>query len=325
MREFGLESAPIRAESAPAVSEGSAAAHPGMSTPAAAPAHAPPAFRVISARPPTALIHANPFAAARHLYQQRHLVWRFAVRDVQTRYKGSFLGVLWSFIMPLLLLAVYTFVFGVVFRARWEPTGDEGTLHFAIALFAGLIVFHIFSECVTKATTVITSHPGYVKRVVFPLEALPLSLVVASLINAAISFLILVCGLLVVRQAVPLTIIYLPLVLLPLVFLTLGCSWFLASLGVFIRDATPMVSVAVMILMFLSAVFYPAAALPENLRWMVEANPIALVVDATRATLVFGGRPSGRTFLALTGFSLLVMQGGYLWFMRTKRWFADVI
>ena len=279
---------------------------------------------VHSADPPSLIGYLDPLAMLRHLGAHWDLIWRFAVRDVQGRYKGSYLGIVWSFVTPLLMLAVYSFVFGVVLGTRWEGF-PAGILGFSIPLFAGLIVFGVLSECFQKAPGLIVGNPNYVKKVVFPLEVLPIAALVASLVHAGISTAILLAGELLFLGKVSATLAYFPFVVAVIVMLTAGGSWFLASLGVFIRDIGPTVSIGLTVLMFMSAVFYPTSALPVNVRWVTDANPLALIVDDARRTLVFG-EPVHWVRLGLVAVaSAVIFQLGYAWFMRSKRWFADVV
>src|SRR5437773_1004617 len=187
----------IRAEATPSpqVGPGGVAPRdePALTPPAAAGTRAAPA-RIISATAPSLGHYADPIAMARNLYAHRDLIWRFALRDVQGRYKGSYLGMLWSFITPLLMLSVYTFVFGVVLRTRWDGQTGNGSLEFSLIMFSGLIVFSVFSDCLARAPALIIGSPNYVKTVVFPLEVLPASVLVSSLIQAGISLAVLLAG-----------------------------------------------------------------------------------------------------------------------------------
>ena len=249
--------------------------------------------RVLSAAPPRLATYLNPLAMIAHLHTHRDLIWRFALRDVQGRYKGSYLGIFWSFVTPLLMLAVYTFVFGFVLGTRWTGFAG-GALGFSLPLFAGLIVFGVLSECLSKAPGLIVGNPNYVKKVVFPLELLPVALLLASLVHAGISTLILLAGQALFLGQLSGTLLWFPLVVAALGMLTLGGTWLLASLGVFIRDIGPAVS-------------------------------IALIVDDARRTLVFGQPPHWVRLGLVAVASAVAMQLGYVWFMRSKRWFADVI
>jgi lipopolysaccharide transport system permease protein len=235
------------------------------------------------------------------------------------------LGILWSFVNPVLMLAVYTFVFSVVFKARWTEGGDQSQIGFAVTLFAGLIVFGIFSECVNRAPQLIVSQPNYVKKVVFPLEILPWVSLLAALFHAAISLVILIALLLMTEHRIHLSAILLPVILLPLVLGTMGLGWFLSSLGVFLRDIGQIVGVATTALLFLTPIFFPVSALPPRLQVLSKLNPLALPIEQARDALIFG-RPLEWTAYGLSlVVSLVVLYLGYWWFEKTRRGFADVI
>jgi lipopolysaccharide transport system permease protein len=259
------------------------------------------------------------------LWRHRHLLAQLIRRDVAGRYRGSLLGILWSFFNPLLSLAVYTFAFGVVFRSKWAGSRSESLLEFAVMLFAGLIVYTLFAECVTRAPGIVLANPSYVKKVVFPLELLPVMLLGSALFHAAASVAILLLGVAATYGSVPWTVVLFPLVILPVALLSLGIAWGLASLGVFVRDIGQAIGVLVTALLFLSPIFFPLAALPPRVRPWVELNPLALPIEQARAVLVAGELPDwGRlAFHALIGLVLAAL--GFSWFRRTKRAFADVL
>lgn len=275
--------------------------------------------------PPRAASLAWAFEPFACLWKHRELVFQLTRREVAGRYRGSMLGILWSLVNPVLMLAVYTFVFSVVFKARWTEGGDQSQISFAVTLFAGLIVFGIFSECVNRAPQLIVSQPNYVKKVVFPLEILPWVSLLAALFHAAISLVILLALLLVTKHSIHISTILLPVILLPLVLWTMGLGWFLSSLGVFLRDIGQIVSVATTALLFLTPVFFPVSALPPKLQLFSRLNPLALPVEQARAAVIFG-RPLAWDALVISLFvSLLALYFGYWWFQRTRRGFADVI
>jgi len=268
---------------------------------------------------------AIPFQMASNLYNHRNLIRQFAWRDVVTRYKGSYFGMIWSFVTPLMLLAVFSFVFSVIFKSKWGVSPDEGKFQFAMTMFCGMTVFNIFGECISRAPTLILQYPNYVKKVVFPLEILPVAALGSSLINAALSLAILIPAVLLFSHAWPSTIYLFPLVLIPICAFALGFGWFLASMGVFIRDIAQPVSVIVQMLFFISGIFFPPSAIPEEIRSFVQLNPLVGILEDARRTLMWGQYPDWSSLALVTLFSLIVMQLGYLWFMRTKRAFADVI
>lgn len=280
---------------------------------------------IISAQQDNFRHYANPFKMFANLWQYRELIGQFTKRNVFARYKGSYLGLIWSFITPLAILLVYTFVFSVVFRARWEGAVTDSHAEFALALFAGLIAFNIFSESSLAAPTLIVNNPNYVKRVVFPLEILPVSTLAAAVIHSFFSLVILLTGILIVLGTVPWTLIFLPLIYLPLLFLCLGLSWFLSSLGVFIRDVGHLLGVIVQMLFFLTPIFYPISAVPPSFRIFIYINPLSFIVNHFRRVTLFGQQPDWGEYLLITiaafGMSLL----GYVWFMKSKKTFADVV
>lgn len=267
----------------------------------------------------------SPREMCRNLWQHRQLLWQLTVREVTGRYKGSVLGLVWSAITPLLMLAVYTFVFSVIFRARWGGVQSESRLTFALTLFCGLILFNLFSECLNRAPTLIVQNSNYVKRVVFPLEILPLSVLGGALFFAAVSMLILLISVGVAMQTVSLALPLFPLVLLPLLLLTVGLSWFVASLGVYLRDVGQLIGVVLQILFFMTPIFYPIEMVPEKLRVILRINPLAVVIESARKTLMRGEAPDWCALGCVTLLSAMAAQLGYAWFMKTKRGFADVL
>jgi len=257
-------------------------------------------------------------------WRHRELVWQLTKREVIGRYRGSALGLLWSFFNPLLMLLVYTFVFGTVFRARWEQrTGTSG--EFAVFLFAGLIVHGLFAECVTRAPLLILANVNFVKRVIFPLEILPWVTMGSALFHALVSFAVLFVFGVVAQLPLHWTLTLLPLVFFPLIMLTMGLSWFLASTSVFVRDLGHTVGIAVSVLMFLSPVFYPVSALPPVYRPLVYLNPLTFVIEQTRDVLIWGKLPDWPGLLVYTLCSIAIAWLGFIWFQRTRRGFADVL
>ena len=254
------------------------------------------------------------------------LIGQMVWREVIGRYRGSLLGVFWSLVTPLLMLAVYTFVFGTVFKARWVGAGTETSpWEFAIILFAGLLVFQVFAEVVSRAPTLILANVNYVKKVVFPLEILPPVALGSALCHAGVSLIVLFGFMLTVNGSIPLTALWLPAVLGPYCLLVLGLTWFLASLGVYYRDVNQLLGTLMTALMFLSPIFFPLSALPEWLRPWIALNPIAFPVEATRAALIFGEMPDGATLAVYAFISLVISMLGYAWFQKTRRGFADVL
>ena len=262
----------------------------------------------------------------RNIYNYRYLIGQMTKREISQRYRGSALGFAWSFLNPLLMLAVYTFVFSVVFKARWNSANaEESRVDFAITLFAGLIVFNLFAEIVTRAPTLVLGNVSYVKKVIFPLEILPLVSIGVVLFHSFVSLLVLMTAQLLFKGYIPWTTIYLPLILLPLLIAGLGISWFLAALTVFIRDVAHITGVLITVLMFTSAVFFPIESLPENYQRILLLNPVATIVSESRNALIFGQNPDWALLALMLLIGLCVAVGGYWWFQKTRKGFADVI
>jgi lipopolysaccharide transport system permease protein len=245
-------------------------------------------------------------------------------RDFSLRYRGSLGGALWSVISPMLLLAVYTFMFGVVFQSRWGdlPPG-KGT--FSMLLYAGMLVHSMFAEVVSRAPTLVLSQPGYVKKLIFPLEILPVVVVANALINAGIGFLLLVVFNTLLGGGLHPTLLLLPLVFLPYAVLVTGLALFLSALGVFVRDLTHAIAFVVAVSIFITPVFYPLNAVPEPYRPLMYLNPLTFVVEQTRGLVLFGDMPDWGGLIIYVGISSLVLWAGLSWFQRSRNGFADVM
>lgn len=275
-------------------------------------------------------VHAPPPATPASLlagfWRERRLIGQLIKREVLGRYRGSFMGVAWSFLSPILMLVVYTFVFSVVFQAKWPGMMEAGgKTRFALLLFVGVIAHGLVAEAITKAPALVVGNANYVKKVVFPLETLGWSLVGAAAFHACVSLLILLAAKWLLEGWVPLTAWWLPVVLLPLGFIALGAAWLFAALGVFIRDIAQLTGVFATVLMFLSPVFYPIAALPEQYRGWVELNPLTIAIEQSRAVLFAGTAPDAMLLAWFYLGSLVFMALGYAWFQVTRRGFADVL
>jgi len=267
----------------------------------------------------------QPFAVFESFWKHRTLIMNLARRDVLGRYSGSFLGLMWSFFNPLLMLCVYTFVFGVVFKARWSPNESASILEFAVVLFAGLLVFGIFSECVNRAPTLMLQNPGFVKRVIFPLEIMPWVVLCSSLFHTAISLAVLALVMLVGLGALPMTWPLIVIVVVPLVLFVMGISWALAALGVYLRDLAQTINIVTTVMMYLTPIFYPASAVPAGFRWAVEWNPMSFFIDQTRAVLIWGHLPDFAGLAAATAGGLAVAWLGLALFQHARDGFADVL
>ena len=266
----------------------------------------------------------SPYELIASLWRNRNLIQAMVKREVLGRYRGSALGVLWSFFNPVFMLIVYTFVFSVVFRARWNSGSDSKT-EFALVLFAGLIVFNLFAEAINRAPALIISNVNYVKKVVFPLEVLPWISLGSAFFHFLISLSVWLIGYFLLFGIPPLTVVYLPLILLPLVLLTMGLSWLLASLGVFLRDVTQLIGIVTSVLMFLSPIFYPVSALPEQYQNLIFMNPLTVVIEQVRAVLFWGKNPEFGALALYFVISAITAWLGFAWFQKTRKGFADVL
>lgn len=241
------------------------------------------------------------------------------------RYRGSALGIGWSFITPLAMLAVYTFVFSQVFKARWGGLEQAGPLGFAVNLFAGLIVFNMFGECVSRAPGLVLGNPNYVKKVIFPLEVLGSVAVGSASFHAITSLAILIVFELIAFQRLPITLLWLPVVWLPLVLGSLAITWILSAGGVFLRDIGQLIGVALNMLMFLSPIFFPISALPARWQPILAINPLAHVIEQTRRVSIQGLNPELGYIVAGTGITVIACELCFRAFQKSKGAFADVI
>lgn len=267
---------------------------------------------------------ASPREMAASFWRNRQLIRNLVQREVLGRYKGSVLGIFWSLATPIFMLAVYTFVFSVVFKARWGGGSDSKT-EFALLLFAGLIIFNLFSECISRAPGLILANVNYVKKVVFPLEVLPWVSMGSALFHFAVSLGVWLVAYLVLFGVPHWHVVLLPLVVLPLVLFVMGLSWALASLGVYLRDVGQIIGLVITVLMFLTPIFYPASALPEAYQPLMFFNPLTLPIEMARDMLYWGKVPQLGTLGIYAAGSGAFAMLGFAWFQKTRKGFADVL
>ncbi|NCN71313.1 MAG: ABC transporter permease [Rhodoferax sp.] len=258
------------------------------------------------------------------LWVNRQLITRMSNREIVGRYRGSIMGLMWSFLTPLFMLAIYTFVFSVVFRARWG-TGEDSKTQFAIILFAGLIIHTLFSDVINRAPKLVLENVNYVKKVVFPVEILPVVQLVTAAFHALVSVFVLLAVSLVLNGAIPTTAIWFPLVVMPLLLLTLGLSWALASLGVYMRDIGQTIGLVTSAMLFLSPVFFPIQSLPPSMQSWMHLNPLTFIIEQSRAVLVRGHHPNWGGLLLYALVATVVAWLGFAWFQKTRKGFADVL
>jgi lipopolysaccharide transport system permease protein len=254
---------------------------------------------------------------------RKDLLWELIKREIAARYKGSYGGLYWYVIQNLLLLTLYDLVFGTLFKSRWGEQGAKG--NYTIALYIGLIMFNIFAECINRAPTLILNNANYVKRVVFPLELLPLVQLGAALFNAAVATLVLLGMSVILKSPVTWEALWFPVVVLPLATLVLGLSWLMAALGTYVRDVNQLIMLLVSATMFLSPLFYPVTALPEFVRGYIKLNPLTIPMEQAREVLMFGHMPDFGALAFHMMLALIVATVGYIFFQKARRGFADVI
>lgn len=264
------------------------------------------------------------FSLVSNLWKNRELIIQMTLRDVIGRYQGSFLGLLWSFLNPVLMLCVYTFFFSVVFKARWLG-GSGSKAEFALILFSGLIIFNFFAECLNRAPSLMQSNVNFIKKIIFPLEILPVVTMLSALFHLLVSLCVWICFYVVIFGMPHIEILLFPIVILPLLFIILGITWMLSSLGVYLRDVSQVVGTVVSILMFLSPIFYPIESLPELFQGVVRLSPVTLAVEQARSVMYWGNGIDWVLWGYYMMISVCISWLGYMWFQKTRKGFADVI
>lgn len=268
--------------------------------------------------------HSGFLDIFRPLLDNFDLIFQLSRRGIQSRYRGSVLGMFWSLLTPLLMLLIYSFVFSIVFKAKWNHPGAEDA-NFGIILFSGMIIHALFSEPMVMAASSITGSAQYVKKVVFPLEVMAWSTIVVTSFQALISFLILIVFMLVIGMKIHATLLLFPIVVLPMLIFSVGVCWLLSSLTVFVRDIGQLVGIVATVLLFISPVFYSIDRLPAHLQTIIYLNPISFIVDQMRLISIYGEMPNwiGLGYYSLI--SLAIAWFGLIVFQRLRVGFADVL
>ena len=274
--------------------------------------------------------HLTPsisFRALLYSFSKNHvLIAKMTQREVVGRYKGSTFGLAWSFFNPIFMLVVYTFVFSEIFKSRWgESSLHESKTDFAVILFVGMIILGVFNEIINRAPGLIVGNVNYVKKVVFPIEILPIISTAAALFHGLVSLCVLLLALLLFNGHIHWTALYIPFVLLPLVVLATGLAWIIASLGVFLRDIGQTMGILTTLLTFLSPVFFPVSAVPERFRPFMLANPLTFIIEQARDVLIWGRVPNWAGLVIYTLAAIVVAWLGFCWFQKTRKGFADVL
>lgn len=259
------------------------------------------------------------------LINNRAIIVALTKREIQARYKGSILGILWTVIYPLIMLGIYTFVYSVIFKAKWG-TGAETTVEFALVLFIGIILYNFFVECISRSSSIILSQVNYVKKIVFPLEVLPVTVLGSALFHMAISFVIwIIFYVILYKSFPPATIIFLPVVILPLFLFILSAAWFLSAAGVYLRDLPQIIALLMSVLIFITPIFYPLSAVPVHYQFLFYLNPLTFILEQARDILIWGKMPHWSSLLLITIAYIGLTCLSFKWFQINKKGFADVI
>ncbi len=279
----------------------------------------------IASREITVWSELNPIRIVREFYTHRGLLWQFTVRNIQIRHKGSYLGLLWAVFTPLLMMGLYYFVFGLIFERNYGILEEESAVDFALGLFLSLSLYQFLAEALMVAPIVIVNSPNLVKKVVFPLRIIPVATLGAALFHFLVSIGLFFLGLILFGNGLNINNLWFPVILLPLIFLTMGLTWLLASLGVFLRDISHIMQFATTAILYASAVFYSASMIPLEIWEFLKYNPMIHIVELSRNVLLWN-IPMNVTYLFyLYGVGILFFFLGYGVFQKLKPAFADVM
>lgn len=251
------------------------------------------------------------------------LIFSLARRELTARYRGSILGIMWTLVTPMVMIAIFTIIFAGIFKAKFGASSSQWD--YALYLFCGLLPWNAFQESLQLSSTTIVAHANLVKRVVFPLEALPVSLSLAAVVNQLFGTIVLIVAVILLRREMHVTIIYLPLILIPQLIATFGAAWLVASLGVFVRDIVQGMALVLMAWMYLTPIIYPESIVPVPYRAAINLNPFTALVRNYRRVILDGLSPDWSGLAYFAAFALVSFVLGYWWFARTRKNFADVI
>jgi lipopolysaccharide transport system permease protein len=268
---------------------------------------------------------ASPLGMLGALRRHMRLIFQLTRREVLGRYRGSLIGVAWSFFTPLLMLIVYTFVFSSIFKVRWGLGAEESKAHFALVLFVGLMLHGFFSDCLGRAPGLVLSNVSYVKKVVFPLEVLPWVSVLSGLFHLTLSVIVLLIVQLVLDVYLPAVAILLPLLLMPLILITVALSYLFAAVGVYLRDVGQLTMMITTVLFFLSPIVYPTSSLPEGLQRLIRLSPLTYPVEQSRRLLIFGELPVLSGWLMSLAVAISLLALAFYFYQKTRKGFADVL
>jgi lipopolysaccharide transport system permease protein len=270
-----------------------------------------------------ASILLNPMRIFSKFWQTRYLIGRLVMREVLLKYRGSYMGVGWSFLHPLLLLATYSLVFGKTYGKHWVQSNPDGA-SYPLFVFCGLIIFNLFSEVASIAPRYIGGYISYVKKIIFPTEILPVVLFLSACVHACINFLILSLAVLFSGNFFW-TSLLTPLILIPFLLFLLGLGWFLAAFGVFVKDLSHLIPTLIQVTLFITPVFYPVNLVPAHFHWFYEINPISSTMENVRLVMLLGEYPAWNNLATSYVIGILTLFIGYRFFSNSKEEFADVL
>ena len=259
------------------------------------------------------------------LYERRWLLTYFVQRQLSRSYRGSFLGFLWVFLSPLLMIALYTVVFSEIIGIRFQEVEGNSSLNFGLYVYCGLVPFLAFSEAINQSASSIKSNANLVQKVVFPLEILPLSAAVTTLVDKLFGLGVLVVVVALLEHQLHATLLLLPLVILPQVVFILGLSYLAAVAGAYAPDIREVLRALLRAMLFVTPIIWPPEIVPENLRFVVDYNPLAFLVGAYRDMILNGEVPDGGSLLWFSLLAGALMVVGFVVFVRVKQRFADLI
>ncbi|MFA5158879.1 MAG: ABC transporter permease [Candidatus Omnitrophota bacterium] len=266
-----------------------------------------------------------PWRIFQDLFKYRSLIATMTIRDFKATYQASYLGLTWQVLLPLIMLSIFYFVFGRILGGKFLQSATESPIDYALALFIGLGFFNFLAQNIGSAPSLIGSNATYVKTLSFPLEILSVTSVLNAQLTQVIGLVLSTLALLFAKGSLPWSIICIPFYVLCIFLIAIGVSWGLSALAVFFRDIAGLVSPVTLMLMFLCPIFYPMSMVPKKLRWVIEINPIAIIIENARGCFLYGRWPSLMSLAVILGFSLFVFVVGHFIFMKTKSAFADVM
>jgi lipopolysaccharide transport system permease protein len=269
--------------------------------------------------------HVAPWSIWRDLLKHRGLIGSMTVRDFRSAYQASYFGMTWQVVLPIIMLAIFYLVFGRILGGRFSNNATETPIEYALALFVGLGFFNFLAQNIGSAPSLITSNVTYVKTLSFPLEILSVNAVLNAMINLLIGLILTSLILVLVNGHLYWSAICTPFYVLCTFLLTLGVSWGLSALAVFVRDVSAVTSPLTLILMFMCPIFYPASMVPKRIKWIIATNPISVIIEDVRASFLYGVWPEIWSMVAIFLVSLFFAVAGYFFFMRSKSAFADVM